>query len=126
MKSVIAAAVLMAAVICGSAVYTSSLITVSEELSEMNRGVQNDLRNGKQESANDGIKQMQEYLEAKDGILSIVGDHNELDKIKINMAEMQEYAKGGTEADALAKSEVLEFLFEHMPENYRLMFKNVL
>lgn len=53
MKSVIAAAVLMAAVICGSAVYTSSLITVSEELSEMNRGVQDDLRNGKQESAND-------------------------------------------------------------------------
>lgn len=40
--------------------------------------------------------------------------------------KLPEYAKGGTEADALAKSEVLEFLFEHMPENYRLMFKNVL
>lgn len=126
MKSVIAAIILMGAVFAGSAAYTARLVKVSGELSEMNLKIQENLRRGNTSAAHKEIEQMKEYLEDKDEILSAMGDHNELDKIKMNLAELQEYSKGENVTDALAKSEVLEFLLEHMPENYKFMMKNVL
>ena len=126
MKSVIAALTLILAVIIGGLAYTSSLVEVSDELSEMNAAVQSSLENNYTENAEHQIEQMRGYLEDKETVLSAMGDHDELDEIKINIAELEQYVKGEMKTDALAKSEVIEFLFEHMPENYRLKLRNVL
>ena len=126
MKSVIAALTLILAVVAGGLAYTSSLVKVSDELSEMNAAVQSSLENNYIENAEHQIEQMRSYLEDKETVLSAMGDHDELDEIKINIAELEQYVKGEMKTDALAKSEVLEFLFEHMPENYRLKLRNVL
>ncbi|MDO5397532.1 MAG: DUF4363 family protein [bacterium] len=126
MKSVIAALVLICAVVAGGALYTASLIHVSEDLSEMNAAVQLSLENNYTDNANREIEHMKKYLADKEQVLSAMGNHNELDNIKINLAELEQYAKGESVTDALAKSEVLEFLFEHMPENYKLTLRNIL
>lgn len=126
MKSVIAALTLILSVLIGGGVYTSSLVRVSNELSEMNAAVQSSLENNYMESAEHQIEQMRGYLEDKEEVLSAMGDHDELDEIKMNIAELEQYVKGKMKVDALAKSEVLEFLLEHMPENYRLKLRNVL
>lgn len=126
MKSVIAALTLILAVVVGGFAYTASLVKVSDELSEMNAAVQSSLENNYIENAEHQIEQMRDYLEDKESVLSAMGDHDELDEIKMNIAELEQYVKGEMKTDALAKSEVLEFLFEHMPENYRLKLRNVL
>ena len=126
MKSVIAALILVCAVVVGSTLYTAELIHVSEELSEMNASVKSSLENNYIDNANREIEHMKSYLRNKEPILSAIGDHNELDNIEINLAELEQYTKGENVTDALAKSKVLEFLFEHMPENYRLMLRNIL
>lgn len=126
MKSVIAALVLICAVVVGGAMYTTGLVHVSEELSEINASVQSSLENNYIDNANREIEHMKNYLKDKEQVLSAIGNHNEIDNIKINLAELEQYAKGESVTDALAKTEVLKFLFEHMPENYRLMLRNVL
>lgn len=126
MKSVIAALTLILAVVAGGFAYTANLVKVSNELSEMNAAVQSSLENNYIENAEHQIEQMRGYLEDKESVLSAMGDHDELDEIKMNIAELEQYVKGEMKTDALAKSEVLEFLFEHMPENYRLKLRNVL
>ena len=126
MRSVIAAVVLMCAVVCGGAWYTSKLIDVSGELSEMNAAIQSSLEDNAIHNAQKDIERMKEYLDKKEQVLSAMGDHEEIDKIRMSMAELERYAEGGNTTDAIAKSEVLEFLFEHMPENYRLKIENIL
>lgn len=126
MKSVIAALVLICAVVTGGSMYTASLVHVSEELSEINAAVKSSLENNYIDNANREIEHMKNYLNDKEQVLSAMGNHNEIDNIKINLAELEQYAKGESVTDALAKSEVLTFLFEHMPENYKLALRNVL
>lgn len=125
MKSVIAALILMCAVIIGGGAYTEELMHISGELSEINASVRTQLNNENIQRANTDIERMREYLLKKSEILSAMGNHVDLDNIRMSMAELKEYTENGQIPDALAKSEVLEFLLEHLPENYRFKLKNI-
>lgn len=126
MKSVIISFILMCTVIVGGACYTKSLITVSSELLSLNYGIQDSLEEGNTEGAYEGIKQMLTYLEDKETVLSAMGNHEELDKIRMNISELKKYTDGENIIDALSKSEVLDFLFRHLPENYKFKIENIL
>jgi 5-bromo-4-chloroindolyl phosphate hydrolysis protein len=126
MRSVIIALALMLCVVTGGGMYTSTLLNVSDELSELNSSVRDSLYRDNIEGARSGITQMKDYLSKKESILSAMGNHEDIDKIKINMAELEIYTLCDEIPDALAKSEVLEFLFSHLPENYRLKPENIM
>lgn len=126
MKSMIISVILMAAVLCGSTWYTSKLKDVSESLGELNNEVQSDLNSGDMTGATEKIDKMNDFLNEHEQVLEIMGDHDEIDKIRMSMAELYRYTKGGMQTDAMSKSEVLGFLYEHLPDNYKLKVENVL
>ena len=126
MKSVVTSVILIAAVLWGSGIYTSKLTEVSQELIRINEEVQENLEKNDFVSANARINEMSQYLGEKEQILAAMGNHEEIDKIRMNLSELRRYANDEMCTDALAKSEVLEFLYGHLPVNYKLKTENIL
>ncbi len=125
MKSMIIAAILLAAVLCGGAAYTSMLSDVSIELVRINEEVQKKLEAENYNEALDKIGEMSQYLSENESILAAMGNHEEIDKMRTNIAELYRYTNDNMRTDALSKSEVLEFLYIHLPKNYRLRLENI-
>ena len=59
-------------------------------------------------------------------MLAATGNHEEIDKIEITIAELKEYILQHSKADALAHTEALNVLFRHLPKNYKLRTENIL
>ena len=55
-----------------------------------------------------------------------MNNHAELDNIEMNLAELKRYTEGEAHTDAISKSSVLDFLFAHLPKNYKLRLENIL
>lgn len=125
MKSMIVAAILLAGVLFGSAAYTAKLTGVSVELMRINKEIQLELEAENYENAERKIGEMSEYLTDNEPVLSAMGNHEEIDKMRMNIAELYRYSRGEMQVDALSKSEVLDFLYLHLPKNYRLRLENI-
>ncbi len=125
MKSMIIAAILLAGVLFGGAAYTKKLTVVSIELMKINKEIQLELEAENYENAKDKIGEMSEYLTENEPVLSAMGNHEEIDKMQMNIAELYRYSNGEMQVDALSKSEVLDFLYLHLPKNYRLKLENI-
>lgn len=126
MKSVIISAILIAIVIWGSAAYTGTLEKVSSELIEINSQISSKLSNDDFNGAMQDIERLEEYIDSKNTFLSAMNNHAELDNIEMNLAELKRYTEGGAHTDAMSKSSVLDFLFAHLPKNYKLRLENIL
>lgn len=126
MKSVIVSAMLIAAVVFGSAVYMRVMENVSAELGSINSRVSQRLSEEDFAGASAEIERLEAFLDEKEAVLSAMSDHEEIDNIEMNISELKRYAEGGSRTDALSKSAVLDFLFEHLPKNYRLRLENIL
>ncbi|MCC8169824.1 MAG: DUF4363 family protein [Oscillospiraceae bacterium] len=126
MKSVIISIVIAVAVVAGSIVYTNNLEKVSEDLRGINREVSQCLKDEDFAGADLKIEQLTAYLNRKRALLDATGDHEEMDQIEMNISELAEFSRGGQKADALSKTRVLDFLFEHLPLNYKLKLENIL
>ncbi len=126
MKGVIISLCIAVVMIAGSIIYTSHIDSVSEEFASMNRNIIMALEEEDFEAAERETVKMAEYLDKKDAVLAATGNHEELDTIEINVSELVSYIHGGQQADALARCNVLGFLFEHLPKNYKLKLENIL
>jgi len=126
MKSLVIASMLMAAVIAGSLLYGAGLEKSSQELSEMNMSIQQSLDGGDMKGAEAAVGRMKAYINGREEIMSVMGDHKELHEIKESLAELERFTKGGNRVDAQAKSELLSLMIEHLPENNRLRLRNIL
>ena len=126
MKGVIISLCIAAAIVAGSAAYTRHTRSVSEELGSINSAVMESLENGDYEGAAKKIDALNGYMEKKRTVLSATGNHEELDKIEINISEMSGYTEGRQKTDAIAHCMALDFLFKHLPKNYELKLGNIL
>lgn len=126
MKSVVVSVIIAVIVIAGSLFYTRSLEKVSEELIEINKQVSERIEAEDYSGANSEIERLNEYLESRRAVLDAIGNHEEMDNIEMNLSELEEYTRGEKKTDALSKCRVLDFLFEHLPLNYKLKFENIL
>ena len=126
MKSVVISVIIAAIVVAGSLVYTRSLEKVSSELMTMNEKVSKYLEQEDYSSAESEIEHLKSYLNSREAVLDAIGNHEEIDKIEMNLYELEEYTKGEKQTDALSRCHVLDFLFEHLPLNYKLKPENIL
>lgn len=126
MKSVVISVIIAAIVVAGSLVYTRSLENVSEELMSINEQVSKYIENEDYLSAESEIAHLKAYLNSRRAVLDAIGNHEEMDKIEMNLYELEEYSNGEKKTDALSKCRVLDFLFEHLPLNYKLKPENIL
>lgn len=126
MKSLITVIIMAAALIGGGMLYMHQLHGVSEELIRINGDIEEAVKNDMFDKASDKIDELYGYLDEKEPYFEAFGDHEELDKIKMNLAELDEYIDAAHKTDAAAKTKVLDFLFKHLPKNYQLKVENIL
>lgn len=126
MKSFIIAIALAAALTISGILCLSHLENVSERLSDINKEIIAALSEEDTQRAIEKINELSDYIDKTEPFYAATGSHEEIDNIEMNLAELKSYAGSGHIQDALAKSEVLEFLFEHIPKNSRLKIENIL
>ena len=119
MKGVIASAVIAVVIVAGSVAYTNHIDKVSRELGAF-------LYDGDYESAGDEIEKLVQYLDENSTVLAATGNHEDFDKIEMNISEVEGYINGGEQTDAVSHCRVLGFLFEHLPKNYKFKLENIL
>ena len=79
------------------------------------------------ESAGDEIEKLvTEFLTKNRTVLAATGNHEDFDKIEMNISEVEGYINGGEQTDAVSHCRVLGFLFEHLPKNYKFKLENIL
>lgn len=126
MKSVVVSVIIAVIVVAGSLFYTRSLEKVSGELIEINKQISERIEAEDYSGANSEIERLSSYLDSRRAVLDAIGDHEEMDNIEMNLSELEEFAKGEKKTDALSRCRVLDFLFEHLPLNYKLKLENIL
>jgi len=126
MKGVWISLSIAAAVIIGSIVYTNHIDNVSQELCGINDRIMVHLETENYSDAAYEAEKLSEYLEKKRTVLDATGDHDELNKIEINISEMSGFIEGEQQFDAISKCMVLDFMFSHLPRNYKLKLENIL
>lgn len=126
MKSFIGAVVLAIAIFISSMAYSKHLDTVSEHMVMENQKISQYLIDENYAEAAEAAKSLEEYIDDKKFTLAATIDHNNLDKIEMNMSQMKKYVECEQKADSLAYCEVLDMLFGHLPKNYKLKLENIL
>lgn len=126
MKSVIVALVLSAAVMVGSTAYTSKIDIVTKKMQDINSEITIYLENNDFINARKKTEEMKDCIEKHTSLLETMGNHEETDKIAINLSELERFIAGEKCTDALAKCGVLGFLTEHMREAAHLTIENIL
>ena len=126
MRGVIAAAVITLAIICGSIMYTNSMVKISEELLEINDAVGEKISADDYEGAAKEIERLGEYIKDKRVFLSATGNHLRLDEIEMNVTELAGYNLEREKSDALAHCNQLSVQIEHLPRDYMVTLENIL
>lgn len=126
MKAFITSIVIAAVIVAGSILYTHKLETISGELAAMNDVITEHIEKENYDDADKKISELGEYLEDKREMLATTGNHQELDNIQIYLSELKRFSQGEMKTDALSRCQVLDFLFHHLPQDYRLRIENIL
>ena len=126
MKGVIISGVIAILILIGSIAYTNHIENVSEELSDINKVIIEAITAENYSKASSSAKELNDYLDSHRAILEATGNHEEIDKIEMNISELVEYIDGGEKTDALSNCRVLDFLFDHLPKNYEMKLENIL
>ena len=125
MKSLITALIIAALLGIGSEVHMRRLENASSELSALNADVLEALDNEEYDEAIEAIDALSERMDKAELFFGAMGDHEEVDKININIAELRGYTEEKKRSDAAARCRVLSYLFGHLPENSRLKIQNI-
>lgn len=126
MRSFIVSVIIAAAIIFACFFHTYHIEKVSVNLLKSNNALHYALENEDFESAEILTENMTEYIKNKKFSLAAIMDHNELNKIETNLAELDTYIKNNVKADALAKCSTIDVILRNMPQNYRLKIENIL
>ncbi len=126
MKGVIISACIAVIIVAGSIAYTRHIENVSEEIGGINDKIMYYLDGENYEEAKRETYNLSRYLDSKRTTLAATGNHEELDKIEMNISEMSGYIDGKEKADALSRCRALDFLFDHLPNDYEMKLENIL
>lgn len=126
MRSFITAVILFAVLVGGGVLLVDYIEDISDELREQNKYITQLIENDELDEAAKHIDNLRKYMDEKREIVSSTMEHGYADTIEIYICELEKYVDCKSKNDALARSRVLDMLFEHLPRNYRLKWENIL
>lgn len=126
MKSLIIAIIIATLIIFGGVYATEKLSDVSEYLIDLCEQTTKKIEEDDFEMAKSLADEMKKCVDDNYNMFATSIDHNEIDKIEMNINQMQVYIDKHQKADALAFANVLTGLFEHLPKDYKLKIENIL
>lgn len=126
MKSLIISIIIAAGIVGGSLAYSEYIDGLSEQLCAYGDDIKELLADEDFPKAAEELSSLSDFIESKKLSLASTTDHNNIDNIERNIAELKAYTAGGQKYDALAKCELLNALFEHLPKNYTVNLENIL
>ena len=126
MKSFIITLLVAAALTAGSVIYTKRLEDCSETLGGMTADIYRSLDEEDYTAASEDIARLTDKLLSVKPFIAAFGDHEDIDLIESNLAELKVYAEYGQRADALSKAQVISVLFRHLPKNTHIRIENIL
>lgn len=126
MRGVVISCVIAVMIVAGSLWYTHKIEKISEELAGINDKARQCLYVDDFDGAKVQIERLTECMEENRTMLAATGNHEDFDKIEMNISEALGYVTGYEKTDAISHCNVLGFLLEHLPKNYRLRLENIL
>ncbi len=126
MRSVIVALTIIAISVGGSIIYTNHLENTANEMMLKNNSITVNILNEKYNDAEIEIKSLKNFVKEKRTVLDAVGNHQELDDIEGQLAELLAFTHEGDKNQALSKCYMLEFLIQSLPRNFKLKLENIL
>lgn len=126
MKSFWTAIAIAVLLIGGGILFNMNIDHVTDELAEKEKKITELIE---KESFNDAKKEidgLKQYIDDKMIVLASVVDHKNIDDIELCVAEIEGYAKEGSQIHALTKCKKLEHLINHLPINYSISLQNIL
>lgn len=125
MKSLIIA-IIISVIIIGGAIFCSrSVENLIGGLLQINQAMMEDIKKENYESASRRIDEISKTVEDNAVILSSYLDHNEVDKIELQIAQIEAYIDEEEKAMALASGNTLGMLFYRLPRDYRVRLENI-
>lgn len=126
MRSLVVSIAIGIIMVAGSIFYTQHLENLSEQMLEINESIGRSIHENNFESASIKTEELHKLMDGKRMVMEATGNHEELDEIEMNLFELESYIDAKNSADAAAKCNVLEFLIEHLPKNFKLKIENIL
>ena len=126
MKSFVTALILALVIVVLGVMHTSKIEKLSDELLKANEKISEAVDSDDFKEADLQIEKIRRIVEENRMMLTLSMDHNEVDKIEMNVAQLEAYVEEEKREDALSFLNVLETLFIRLPKNYRLKIENVL
>ncbi len=126
MRSLFVALIIAFITVFGSIEYTRHLENISRQMIEQNQEIEKDIMSQNYDTASEKTKQLSDFIEEKRSLLDAVGNHQELDEIERNLAELVSFTDDRMHADALSKCYSLEFLIRALPRNFKIKIENIL
>ncbi len=126
MKSLIIAVLIAVTIIFVGIYSTEKLNDISDYLLDVCDEVSSAIEKDDFKKAGELAQEMEKCVDDNYNMFAASIDHNEIDKIEMNIKQMQTYIEQQQKADALAFGNVLQGLFEHLPKDYKLKLENIL
>lgn len=126
MKSLIIAVIIASIIVFGGVYATNKLSDVSENLIDMCEEMNESIEENDFKKADKLIEKISKYVDENYVMFATSIDHNEIDKIEMNVNQMKSYIKEKQKADALSFGNVLLGLFEHLPKDYKFKLENII
>lgn len=126
MRSLFVALIIASVTVFGSIEYTRHLEKISAQMMEQNQEIEKDIMAENYDAASQKTKRLSDFIEEKRSLLDAVGNHQELDEIERNLAELVSFTDDHMHGEALSKCYSLEFLIRALPRNFRIKVENIL
>lgn len=125
MKSFILTTVLGIILVIGGAFHMHRMRNSTAELIEYNDILTERLRSNDFDGALQSIDELHEKICEIEPFFATLGNHDEINVIEQNIAELKCFTEGKQKYDALSKAYVISFLCEHIPKNLQLSIENI-
>lgn len=126
MRGVVVSSVIAVVILMGGIAYTGLIENVSRELTKINDDLFKFIENEDYLSAGKKADELTECLDKSRTLFDTTGNHEEFDKIEMNIVKLEGYIACGEKIDAVSHCLTVDFLLRHLPKNYRFTLENIL
>lgn len=125
MKNVVISLIISIIMIIGIAFSLNYLNSVSQDLGELNDEIEQNIADNNWDKAYKLSIEYTEKWKNHSKIIKLFLDHQEMDKIEIELWKLPQYIKEMTKDESLASIHVLKFLVEHISELEKVKIQNI-